>query len=102
MPDLYPQLLLLAVVATIAALLAGLAVRFGMRRALLVQWVPLLSGMAILVLAAAAVIHLFVGHGHGSADPMDPLVFLGEHRALGVVGTLALLALGLGRDRRRR
>lgn len=101
MPDLYPQLLLLAVVAAIASLLAGLAVRFGMRRALLVQWVPLLSGIAILVLVAAAVTHLFLGHGPGSAQPMDPLAFLGEHRVLAVVALLALLALGLGRDRRR-
>lgn len=101
MPDFYPQLLLLAVVAAAGALLAGVAVRFGLRRALLVQWVPLLAGASFLALGVAAVSHLFVAHGHDSAEPMEPMVFLGEHPALAGVAFLALLALGVGRGRRR-
>lgn len=102
MPDLYSQLLAVAGVAAAGALLAGGAARLGMRRALLVQWVPLLAGVSILVLVVASVSHLFVAHGHDSAEPLEPMAFLGEHPALAVIAFLALLALGVGRDRRRR
>lgn len=101
MPDLYYQLLLAAAVAAGAALATGLAVRLGFRRALLVQWVPLFAVVSILAAAGAAVSHLLLGHGHGSAEPMDPLIFIREHPALSLVAALAVLALGLGRVGRR-
>lgn len=102
MADLYGQLLFLASAAAGLALVAGVAVRLGFRRALLVQWVPLLAVLSILAVAAAAVSHLLLGHGHGSAEPMNPLTFLGEHRALSVIAALAVLALGIGRAGLRR
>lgn len=97
MADLYGQLLFVASAAAGLALVTGVAVRLGFRRALLVQWVPLLSVLSILAVAAAASTHLLLGHGHASAEPMDPLTFLGAHRALSVIAALALVALGLGR-----
>lgn len=102
MPDLYSQLLLAALVAAGAALATGVAVRVGFRRALLVQWVPLLAVVSILAVAAAAASHLLLAHGHGSAEPLDPLAFIREHPSLSLVAALALLALGLGRVGRRR
>lgn len=99
MPDLHSQLLLVASVAAGAALVTGIAVRLGFKRALLVQWVPLLAVVSILALAGSAVSHLLLGHGHRSPEPMDPLTFLGEHPTLALVAALALLALGLGRVR---
>lgn len=95
--DLYSRLLLVASLAVAAALVTGVAVRLGFRRALLVQWVPLLSVVSILAMVAAAVSHLLLDHGHASAEPLDPLAFLREHPALWVLAALALVALGLGR-----
>lgn len=97
MSDLYSELLWVAVGAAVAALLVGGAVRLGFHRARLVQWTPLLAGLSLLALAAAAASHLLLGHGHDSAEPMDPLSFLGAHPALAIVAAVALLALGVGR-----
>lgn len=102
MPDLFPPLLLAAFALAGAALVTGVAVRLGFRRALLVQWVPLLAALSILASAGAAVYHLFLGHGHGTPAPMDPLTFLREHPSLLLAAALALLALGVGRAGLRR
>lgn len=100
--DLYSRLLLVASLAVAAALVTGVAVRLGFRRALLVQWVPLLAALSILASAGAAVFHLLLGHGHGTPAPMDPLVFIREHPSLLLAAALALLALGVGRAGLRR
>lgn len=102
MPDLYFHLLWVAVVAAVAALLLAIAVRMGIHRARLVQWTPLAAGLSLLALAAAAASHLLLGHGHGSAEPMNPLTFIGGHPAVIVIALLALLALGIGRTGGRR
>lgn len=102
MQDLYFQLLWVAVAAAVAALLLATAVRMGIRQARLVQWTPLAAGVALLALAAAAASHLLLGHGHDSAEPMNPLTFIGGHPAVIVIALLALLALGLGRTGGRR
>jgi hypothetical protein len=100
-PDPYSPLLLAAGVAAVAALLLGAAVRVGLHRARLVQWVPLASGLSLLALGAAAALHLFLGHGPGSPEPMDPLSFFGGHPAVILIAALALLALGIGQIGRR-
>jgi hypothetical protein len=100
--DFYFQLLWVAVAAAVAALLLALAVRMGIRRARLVQWTPLAAGIALLALAAAAASHLLLGHGHESAEPLDPLSFLQAHPVLIVIALIALLALGIGRTGGRR
>lgn len=102
MPDLYFQLLWVAVAAAVAALLLAMAVRMGIRQARLVQWTPLAAGLSLLAVAAAAASHLLVGHGHDTPEPMDPLTFIGAHPALIVIALLAFLALGIGRSRGRR
>ena len=102
MPDLFSPLLVVAFAAAGAALATGVAVRLGFRRTLLVQWAPLLAVISLLATAGAALSHLLLGHGHGTAAPMDPLTIIREHPSLLLAGALALLALGVGRAGLRR
>jgi hypothetical protein len=94
--DLYSPLLLAAIVATVLALGMAIAALLGFRRARLVTLVPVVAGIGIVCLVAAAAYHVYTGHPIGTPRALSPLDFLTEHRAIVVTAACAFVALGLG------
>lgn len=93
--DVYGTLLAVAVAAAAAAALLAVAVRVGLYRARLVQWVPLAAGVSLLAVVGAGFHHLLTDHGRRSPEPLEPIAFLQTHPVLIVIAACALLAMGL-------
>lgn len=98
--DLYSGLLAAAAAAAVAACALAVLTRLDIRRARLVQWPPLLAGLAIVLAVAAGAYHLLTAHGPGSPEPMEPIGFVSEHPGLAFTAALALLALGVNKSGR--
>lgn len=105
MDGLYSLTLLTSLVAGALALLGSLIGRFPRLRSAipfaafgaknLARAVMFLVGVALAALLLSASVHFFWGHAPGTAEPMQFVQFLGEHRAFFAAGFIALLAAAL-------
>lgn len=98
--DIYTVLLTAAGAAAVAGCVLAVLTRLDLHRARLVQWPPLLGGLAIVLAVAAGAYHLLAAHGPDSPAPMEPIGFVSEHPTLLLVAALALLALGVNKSGR--
>ncbi len=98
--DTYSALLTAAAAAAVAGCMLAVLTRLDLHRARLVQWPPLLGGLAIVLAVVAGAYHLLTGHGPDSPEPMEPIGFVSEHPVLVLIAALALLALGVNKSGR--
>lgn len=98
--DIYSALVAAAVAAAVIACVLAVLTRLDLHRARLVQWPPLLAGLALVLAVAAGMYHLLTAHGPGSSEPMEPIGFIPEHPVLVLTAALALLALGVNKSGR--